>query len=51
MFGSVREELADALFGYPTASKGSIDSEFMDNNGWDGPGWDGYVGRRVKLGA
>ena len=51
MSGSVRGELADALFGYPTAAKVSIDSEFLDSNGWDGPGWDGYEGRRVKLGA
>nr|WP_245348135.1 hypothetical protein [Paeniglutamicibacter psychrophenolicus] len=33
LFGSAREEFTDALFGYPTASKVFVDSEFLDNNG------------------
>lgn len=32
-FGSVREELTDALLSYPTTSKAVVDSEFLDNDG------------------
>jgi hypothetical protein len=32
LFGPVREDFTDALLGYPTASKGFVDSEFLDNN-------------------
>lgn len=33
LFGSVREEFTNTLFGYPTPSKVFVDSEFLDNNG------------------